>query len=756
MLFYEFDMSNSNTININFLLPPGKFIFYLILIILPIFIFCTFELCLRLFHYGQDYSLFISPPDPAFRDFKIVNPEIGAKYFQDHEYSRPVNDIFRKNKDNNCFRIFVMGSSTVVGFPYEPNLMFPRILQSRLQSAYPEMRIEIINTAITAINSFTLFDFTDDILAEKPDAILIYAGHNEYYGAFGVGSNEGVGKSRSIVLLHMKLLNLKFYQLIRHTIYKLRTTGESSSQFKKRGTLMTRIVKNADIVYGSNEYNAGLNHYQANMSAILQKASKNKVPVFISTLVSNIRDIKPFGSIKSGQEESADEIYTKARQHFDKGEFIPAKELYTRARDLDCVRFRASSDINNSIEELAAKYHCYLVPMVQAFEKKSPDSIVGNNLFTEHVHPNISGYFLMADVFYTSITESKLIANETNKFTTRSETSFQNSYGYTDLDSLQGYHMIENLKYHWPFRDETTTYLDYRLIYKPVDLIDSIAFSHLVNKNSIPVVSHQNLAKKFIERNEPIKAYREYKAIVQIAPSTPKFLREAASYFITAGDLPLALKYFEQSLEYEQSYFAGFRAGEICMIQNDFSHASKLFTKAFDFADNETKPKILNKLYQCYIYSGRQTEARQVYEIINQYSPGLRVMVPPKTYSFSNYLPIDIKDQVEKAREYLKDKMTKHALELLIAALEINDSPVVNRMIGNIYYEMQDFNNAVFFMEKAFPWFKFEPLFLDEIIRINMAGKNFFRAKNCLEQLKHIEPSYPGISLLEKMVMDGS
>ena len=34
---------------------------------------------------------------------------------------------------------------------------------------------------------------------KKPDLIIIYAGHNEYYGALGVGSVETLGDTRFLV-----------------------------------------------------------------------------------------------------------------------------------------------------------------------------------------------------------------------------------------------------------------------------------------------------------------------------------------------------------------------------------------------------------------------------------------------------------------------------------------------------------------------------------------------------------------------------
>ena len=58
-------------------------------------------------------------------------------------------------------------------------------LEERLQATFPGREIEVINTALTAVNSYTLLDQADEIAGQRPDAVLIYTGHNEYYGALG-------------------------------------------------------------------------------------------------------------------------------------------------------------------------------------------------------------------------------------------------------------------------------------------------------------------------------------------------------------------------------------------------------------------------------------------------------------------------------------------------------------------------------------------------------------------------------------------
>src|SRR5690606_37401827 len=115
-------------------------------------------------------------------------------------------------------------------------------------------KIEMVNTAITAINSFTLLDYTDQILKYKPDAVLIYAGHNEFYGAFGIGSNETMSRNRDLTQLHITLMDYKIYQLLRNVIAGISQKIASGKNDEVHGTLMKRMVADKDILLNSDEY----------------------------------------------------------------------------------------------------------------------------------------------------------------------------------------------------------------------------------------------------------------------------------------------------------------------------------------------------------------------------------------------------------------------------------------------------------------------------------------------------------------------
>ena len=154
-----------------------RYIFYIFLFLIPFLFFIILELSLIIFNYKGNLDLFISAPD-ELSHYMMCNKYVGRRYFpKEHRYWR--SDFFLKQKPENCYRIFVLGGSTAIGFPYGDNLSFSRILQQQLADTFPDKYIEVVNTAMSAINTYTLLDFMDEIIENEADAILIYANLKE-------------------------------------------------------------------------------------------------------------------------------------------------------------------------------------------------------------------------------------------------------------------------------------------------------------------------------------------------------------------------------------------------------------------------------------------------------------------------------------------------------------------------------------------------------------------------------------------------
>jgi len=96
------------------------------------------------------------------------------RYFFNEQFApRPGIDLFLKEKPENGYRIFVLGGSTAAGYPYGANIRFSTILEERLRDVFPRKPIEVVNMAMTAVNTYTLLDFMDELLVMNLDLAIL-------------------------------------------------------------------------------------------------------------------------------------------------------------------------------------------------------------------------------------------------------------------------------------------------------------------------------------------------------------------------------------------------------------------------------------------------------------------------------------------------------------------------------------------------------------------------------------------------------
>ena len=451
--------------------------FYLILVLIPILFFILLEFSLRIFNYGMNNEQWHT----ISLDKYIINPDIAKRYFfttQNVPYT--IQDIFDKVKKKNAYRIFILGESSAAGYPFMPLGSFSRYLRQRLELVYPDLKIEVVNIGMTAINSYTIRDLFPGVLDQKPDAVLIYTGHNEYYGALGVGSVESFGSSRFLVNSALYLNQYKTFELLRN-IYK-NVAGWFASKSKKSsdGTLMSRIVGDQNIPLNSSKYFEGISQFEVNMRDILEMAKEKNVRVILGTLVSNLKDQFPFISSSEGEFPPANKIFQEAQEEYKAGDYKKASLLFRRAKDLDALRFRAPEKINETIINLAKEFKYPVVQIDSAFNAVSPNGIIGNNLMTDHLHPTLQGYLLIGKLFYESLEKYSLLPKSQGlKINNQVQDDLTRKYFiFTKLDSVIADFRIKLLKNDWPFVDKKAS-LPLKQLFIPKDFIDSTALKVL-------------------------------------------------------------------------------------------------------------------------------------------------------------------------------------------------------------------------------------------------------------------------------------
>jgi lysophospholipase L1-like esterase len=517
-------------------------VFFVVTLLIPILFFVLLETGLRLFHYGVDTTQWIAaPPDKL-----MLNSEVARRYFFTTEnvpYSN--QEVFDRVKAANAFRVFVLGESSAAGYPYMPVGAFSGYLKKRLELLYPGSKIEVVNLSMTAITTYALRDLFPGVLEQHPDLVLIYTGHNEYYGALGVGSMESVGGNPALVNLVIYLNKFKTVELLRNGMAAALKVFSTSAE--QTGTLMSKIVKDQYIAYGSKEYQAGLHQFESNMEDILQMAKEKGVPVIMGTLTSNIKDQPPFVPMDAAGQRRADAIYTDAQNAIAAGDLHTARALFRQAKDMDGLRFRAPEDMNVMIRSLGARFGAPVVEIDSAFNAVSPEGIVGSTLMTDHLHPTLTGYQLMGKLYYETMRRANLLpAAVPGRFGERELDSLTVARcKFSRLDSLIAVYRIVILKNDWPFVDRKGKRpLDELVTLK--DCIDSLAFN--VCTGSLPWESaHRKAADWYIAANN----FGEFQNQVDILIDRFPVIMGYYSFIINKF---LAMKRYDEAYAYLLQY----------------------------------------------------------------------------------------------------------------------------------------------------------------------------------------------------------
>lgn len=537
-----------------------KAVFRILLAIFPLVFFLALELCLRAFGFFSQEP-FIVEINKSGKDFYQLNTWVAKRYFDPNKVSVPglSPDIFEKYKGQKTFRIFCLGESTTAGFPFDCQVPFPKQLQYLLTQAHPDYRFEVINAGISAINSFTVVDLLPEILDHSPDLILIYLGHNEFYGAYGSASTVSLGQNDAFIRFYLKLQKLHLVQMLKRFVSSLGSLKNTPA----KTTLMTSVIQDQSIPYESEKYRRTLQSFQNNLEIILQQCAEKNVPVIISNLVSNVRDLKPFASLQVGTDEKneyqhaiaeADQLfaqndYRNSAASYQKAfnndsslamlwyklgqaytalnDSLTASYYFYGAQDRDIIPFRASEQINQLIANLASVKKAKFVDMIGVFRKNSPQGLVGNNIMVDHLHPNPNGYYLMAKVFYDGIVAADLLKNREKTFTPD-----EKPYFVTDLDWDIGLLKIFEMIHRWPFEEKSVTFADYKPYGDPAAA--KIA-RHYIFVENVWSRAHYNMAEEYLKRKEYERARQEYLAVTVFAPDDPYPYQEVARTYEMEG-----------------------------------------------------------------------------------------------------------------------------------------------------------------------------------------------------------------------------
>jgi tetratricopeptide (TPR) repeat protein len=643
--------------------PGRRALFWAITLSIPLLFFLVLEGGLRAAGFGASYPLFVEVDQPP--DYRVQARDVARRYFQNtRDVPTPMHDLFLTRKPEGGLRIFVQGGSTAAGFPFYHGGAFSRMLETRLRATFPDRPVEVVNTSMAAVNSFTLLDLTKEILREAPDAVLIYAGHNEYYGAFGVGSTESFGGSPALVNWYLQLRKARTVQLLHGGLARMAALATPVAE-EHSSSLMGRMVGRQSIPYGSRDYERGVRQFEGNLRALLQRYRHAGVPVFVATLVANERDHPPFATaFQRGTDEAAwrarfdvataaldrgdisdaidileeltladslaaDGFYALGLAFDAAGDSGRALEAFRAASDRDVLRFRAPSVFNDIIRRLAVEEGAVVVDVETHMRRFARDGIIGSAEMLEHLHPTVEGYFLISDAFYEALLGSETLDLQGAQPVVRDQA--RSLVRLTLADSLVGVLRVRHLVSAWPFSPLGAH--SSPVPFPERSLTEGRIALDLYQSRATWLEAMENLARALEEEGRTRESVRTREAMIQSYPMLSEPYSGLARLYVRLGDDDRAADHFRLAIHHgDRSGTAHGLLGALLLQRgltalhvgdraaaDHLEQARAMLEQARSL--NPRNPQTLYNLSGAYTQLARYDEARQTAEALLRLQP---------------------------------------------------------------------------------------------------------------------------------------
>ena len=402
------------------------------MVLVPAVLVVMIELSLRVLGFGYSTNA-IATREIGARLVCCDNPDFGRGLFPPHLRSNLRPFVFPAEKPPNTYRVFVLGSSAALGSP-DYAYGFGRVLDRMLSDRFPEVGIEVVTVAMTAINSHVVLPIAKECARHEPDLFIIYLGNNEVVGPYGPGTVlSRLPRQSSVVQLRIALSSTRIGQLFERLGGWVAASPGMSVTQQASLLFLDNLVRSGD--RGLESVYA---HFAENLEGIRDAGLAVGAKVILCNVASNLRDCPPFApqhrpGLSEADYKQWERIYAEgkayetagdlaravdrytaaaeiddhhadlrfrlARCYWSLGEYERARELYIAARDLDCLRFRADTRINLVIRSVAEEKpgsDVRFADVVAAVADRSPHQVPGEEFFYEHVHFTFQGNYLLA------------------------------------------------------------------------------------------------------------------------------------------------------------------------------------------------------------------------------------------------------------------------------------------------------------------------------------------------------------------------
>ncbi len=291
---------------------------------------------------------------------------------------------FDMPKPADVYRMIIIGGSNVNFMQHNLYKMASRLTHSPGETR----RFEIINCGGCAYGSTRLRNMVPELLSYEPDVMLIYAGHNEF--------EETIHKKLvdvESIPAQKTAYSLAMLRLLRDGLASLQLTCLDVQTLRE--TIPPEIDASTGMyAFSREEIEAHMKLYRENLVAIISQCRERKVPIIISTVVSNFWMPQLHPSLS----ETAQQI----RGLYEAGKFEEGMAL-ARETLVRSPRHQASDTENGVIREVAQQFSLPLIEGEKLIMEAEPHGVPGETLLSDHCHLSDTGREIVLRAFEQEI-----------------------------------------------------------------------------------------------------------------------------------------------------------------------------------------------------------------------------------------------------------------------------------------------------------------------------------------------------------------
>jgi tetratricopeptide (TPR) repeat protein len=355
---------------------------------------------------------------------------------------------------------------------------------------------------------------------------------------------------------------------------------------------------------------------------------------------------------------------------------------------------------------------------------------------TDHLHPNVDGYFLMAEGFLNALRDHGMIEKCWDSTRMKPWTYYRNNWGYTELDSVIAAIRIKHLKAGWPFQSETTIN-NFRATYIPDGIIDSLAFTTIKYRDVTSSMVHKKLATYYESIGDFKRASKEYLSLAYISPSDVPSYYYAADLAFKAKECTNAIRYLQESPNADTSSYVQLSLASIYYSQKNYRDALACIDQLQKLQSGDNNYLQVQKLkYNVQRDSGLNSDAEKTLVNIKKADPSFNESGGGK--SLVVLIPNRIKPYLEKAEILRKNGKLSEAVSVLKEANTIHEIYYTNLLIGKLLFSQKNIE-ALYYLEKAHREIKDDPSLIYCLSILYIMKRDMPKATEAIDDFARLE-----------------